>query len=591
MTSSGASDMIRRAATLHQQGQLAAAQTLYEKALASEPRNADALNLLGVLFAQKGDPAKAVELMTRAVGLDPGNFFAFGNLAGAQRALRQLDHAVVSYDRALALKPDYADAYLFRGDVLMELGNPSAALESYGRYLTFNPGNPQAHCNLGNALLQLQRWESAVASYERALVIRPDLAEAHLNRGAALFQLGRLPEALGSFDQAIAISPRHAEAHMNRGNVLRRLDRHEDALASYATAIGINPRYAAAYLNRGIAFNDLNRGDDALASFDAAIAIEPGFAEAHFNKSLCLLGRGELATGWVEYEWRWLDRFSSNFRERRDFPQPRWSGQEPLVGRTILLYHEQGMGDTIQFCRYAPLVADRGGRVILEVPEPLTGIMASLDGDVEVVTRGSPLPDFDFQSPLMSLPLAFGTVLQTIPAPARYLRADAGKVSAWQARLAARGSPRVGLIWNGSDVMHRDRERSFPLAEWIPYLPADIQYFSLQKNVREADRVSLAANPFIWDSAPYLGDFSDTAALCECMDLVISVCTGVGHLSAALGRETWILLDSGADWRWLKERPDSPWYPTVRLFRQPARGDWRSVFEQVRSDLLRRNMS
>jgi tetratricopeptide (TPR) repeat protein len=556
-SSGGASAQLRvvlqRAVAFHQHGDLNRARELYEHVLALQPADADAWHLLGVVAAQMNQPARAVELIETAIGFDPANFAAYGNLGSALHSMRRLPEALSAFDRAIALKPDFH----------------------------------QAHLHRGNLLYELKRHEAALASYDAAVAVKPDLAEAHSNRGNVLQALGRLEAALASYAKAISINPELAEAHCNRGNVLRELDRFDEAFASYDRALAIDANFVPAHFNRGVALNQLRRLPAALACYDRAIAIDEDFAEAHFNRALLWLLTGDFARGWPEHEWRWKNRLGSNIHERRDFAAPLWRGRESLTGSTILLYSEQGFGDTLQWCRYAPLVANLGAEVILEVPRPLEPLLSNLRGVSRIVIRGSVLPHFDYQCPLMSLPLAFQTDLASIPSAGSYLRSDPAKVSMWQQQLGTKAKPRIGLMWNGNPVQPNDRNRSVWLADWLPHLPPGFQYVSLQRELRAADAKTLDLNTHIFNPAEQLGDFSDTAALCDCMDLVISVCTSVAHLSGALGRRTWILLAFAADWRWLLDRTDSPWYPSATLYRQPARGDWISVFQRVARDLRR----
>jgi hypothetical protein len=299
---------------------------------------------------------------------------------------------------------------------------------------------------------------------------------------------------------------------------------------------------------------------------------------------MVLLLQGDLDNGWIDYEWR-LKRDGGLLKDGRGFAQPHWRGQEPLAGERILLYAEQGLGDTLQFCRYVKGVAQLGASVILEVQKPLRNLLVGLEGAAQVIGRGQALPDFDYQCQLLSLPLAFKTGLDTIPATVRYLRSEPAKVAQWQARLGQRSHPCVGLVWSGSLIHKADQKRSIALAQLIGRLPVGPQYVSLQKEVREHDLLTLRSNPAILHFGDELQDFTDTAALCECMDLVISVDTSVAHLSGALGKQTWIMLPWVPDWRWLLEREDSPWYPTVKLYRQDKLGDWNGVFERINRDL------
>jgi tetratricopeptide (TPR) repeat protein len=364
---------------------------------------------------------------------------------------------------------------------------------------------------------------------------------------------------------------------------LHRLRRFEEALASYDAALAARPDYAEALANRGATLYELARFDAASASYEQAIALCPDHADAHFFKGLSSLVTGDFARGWIEYEWR---RKAPSARiTQRDLPQPRWLGDGDIAGKTILLHSEQGLGDTIQFCRYVPLVAERGGRVILEVERPLRALMTGLAGTALVVAKGDPLPAFDLQCPLPSLPLAFQSRLETIPSTTPYLRVPKQALDRWRALLGTRRSLRIGLAWSGNTKHVRDRERSMRLRDLLPLLDIEATFVSLQKEVRAGDAASLESCNMLRFSGE-IGDFSDTAALISQLDLVISVDTSVAHLAGALGKPVWILLTHAPDWRWLLDRDDSPWYPSARLFRQRETREWGSVTMRVREALL-----
>ena len=601
---------------LHQKGQLPQAKVGYEQVLEIQPRHFDALHLLGVIAKQTNNPELAIDLMGKAIEINPDVASAYYNRGLALRELKQFDAAIGSYDKAIALKPDYPDAYYSRGNALQEAKQFDAAVTSYDRAIALKPDYVEAYANRGTALQaltqlaaaiasydkaialkpdyagaysnrgvalkELKQLDAAIASYDKAIALKPDYAEAYSNRGVALKELRQLNAALASYDKAIALKPDYAEAHSNRGVALKELKQLDAAIASCDKAIALKPDYADAYYNRGNALQDLNQLDAAIASFDRAIAIDPGYSEAYWNKSLSLLLGGDFEKGWELYEWRW------ERKEREAKPnlmQPLWLGAESIEGQIILLHSEQGLGDTIQFCRYVKLVSDLGANVILEVEEPLIAMLSNLAGVSQVVAKGSALPTFDVHCPLMSLPLAFKTTLATIPSAQAYLPIDSGKVTDWAGKLGAKGKPRVGLVWSGRPAHVNDRNRSLDLSRVISYLPGNFEYFSLQKELREADQATLQAHPDIRHFGAALNDFSETAALCGQMDLVISVDTSIAHLSAAIGKPTWVLLPYVPDWRWLLNRDDSPWYPSARLFRQRAVGDWASVLAEVKAAL------
>jgi tetratricopeptide (TPR) repeat protein len=547
--------LLAQAVALHQQGALAPAEALYRRALAAAPRQANALHLLGVLLGQRGRPDEAIPLIAAAVAEAPEEAIFHANLGRARKAAGQQKEALASFDRAITLGSTDPGVFNDRGNVLRDLQHPQAALESF----------------------------------DRAIALRLDYAEAFSNRGNALLDLDRHQEALASYGQAIALRPEYAEALGNRGNALVGLDRHEEALASYGQAIALHPGHADALLNRGGVLSVLGQHVAALQSFDEALTVRPDHPATRFGRSLCLLKMGDLARGWTEYEWRWqVPPLATRVRR---FPRPPWLGAEPLAGKTILLRAEQGFGDTLQFCRYAPLVAARGGRVVLAVARPLVRLMATLDGCAQVISERDPVPPYDLHCPLMSLPLAFGTTLETIPPPAR-VTPPADRVAEWRRRLAPLAGSRVGLCWAGdprrSDPAANaiDRRRSMTLAHYAPLArAAGASFIALQKGEAAAEIATPPAGLLVRDWTDELHDFADTAALIEALDLVITVDTAVAHLAATLGKPTWILSRYDGCWRWLTGRDDSPWYPSVRLFRQPAPRDWDAVVSAVAAAL------
>ncbi len=446
-----------------------------------------------------------------------------------------------------------ADANIFSalnllGAITAQTQRSKEAAELFGRAIALMPNNILVLNNLSGALKDLKRFEEAIVQIERAICIEPDHAQAYSNRGLALEELRQLPAALASYDRAIFINAAHAEAHFNRGNVLK-------ALGQF---------------------------DAAIANFDIAVSIRPDFAEAQWSRSLALLLVGDFSNGWASYEWRWKwDAFSS---PKRNFSQPLWLGAEAIKGKTLLLHSEQGLGDTIQFCRYAKYAADLGANVVMEVPKPLVKLLQGLAGVAQFVETGGVLPAFDYHCPLLSLPLAFKTNLNTIPAPSPYLHSDGSKFDFWARKLGVRTKPRVGLVWSGGTPHKNDRNRSLALQSLLPYLPDTIEYISLQMEVRDADQPALQSSA-IRHFGEALEDFADTAALCDLMDLVISVDTAVTHLAGSLGKRTWVLLPHLPDWRWLLDRADSPWYPSLKLYRQERIADWTGVLERVKADL------
>ena len=572
-----------RGVALAEIGRPEAALESYDKAIALEPDFAEAHNNRGNALADLGCPEAALECYERAIALRPDYAEAWNNRGSALRSLGRPEAALASYERAIALRPEYAKACNNHGSTLWDLGRPEAALKSYERAIALRPDFAEAYYNRGNALADLGHTGAALESYEQAIALKADYAEAWNNRGVALASLKRHEAALESYERAIALRPAYAEAWNNRGNALSDLKRPEAALESYERAIALTPAYAEAWNNRGNALSDLKHPGPALESYERAIALTADHAAAHFNLAICRLRLGDFARGWEAYEWRWeVEELAT---DRRDFPQPLWLGMQSLAGKTILLHSEQGFGDTLHFCRYAKLVAALGANVVLEVQPALLPLLGNLEGTTQVLPRGDPLPAFDYRCPLMSLPLAFKTDLNDIPAGIPYIRSDARRVAAWQKKLGIRTGLRIGLAWRGNKLKKDDRNRSIALEELLPLVSGQAEWISLQKELRETDAELLASRADIRHTGDQLLDFADTAALVELMDLVITVDTSVAHLAGAMGKAVWILLPFNPDWRWLLDREDSAWYPTARLYRQPAFGDWSSVIRRVREEL------
>ena len=419
-------------------------------------------------------------------------------------------------------------------------------------------------CALGGQMLQAGKAGGALIQFDKALALAPDLSEALLGRGVCLHELGRLKEALATYDRLLAVDAGQALAWNNRGNTLLELCCYREAADSYAKALQLEPRLYDARVALASCLQSLGRLDEAMAACDAVLAVKPDHAEAHWNRSLLLLLKGDYRNGWQEYEWRWLKR---NFTSpRRDFPQPRWQG-EPAAGKTILIHAEQGFGDTIQFCRYIPMVAAMGLRVIFECQPPLVELMKSLAGVSQVLPMGSQLPKFDLQIPLLSLPLVFGTPVETIPSSVPYLAPPADRLEMWRERIQDDERLKVGLCWAGK--AYPDPKRSCPVEELAPLTAVPgISWHSLQLGWQTALPFPMA------DLTGCIRDFADTAALIEQLDLVITIDTAVAHLAGALGKKTMVMLPHAPDWRWLLGREDSPWYPSMRLLRQNGLARW-----------------
>jgi tetratricopeptide (TPR) repeat protein len=643
-----AGEAFRAGLAHHQAGRLSEAEARYRETLAAAPHHADALHLLGVIASQAGKHDVAVELIGLAIRQEPKNAVYCSNHGLALAGLRRFDEAIASYDRALAVRPafvealcnranalaelgrdaealadydralavraDHANALFNRGGVLLRLGYPDDALASYDRavaarpefaealfnravllqgrarfadaladydrLLALRPDHAEALCNRGVVLAHFGRLDEAVASYDRALAARPDYAEALSNRGNALKALGRFGDALTSYDRALALRPDYPEALSNRGVILTALHRFEEALASCDRALALRPDFAPALNNRAAVLQELGRFDDALACYERALALDPDYAEAGLNRALLLLLGGAFAQGWPAYEWR---RRTAHWEPRR-FAAPEWAGED-IAGKRLLLYAEQGFGDTIQFVRYARLAAARGAQVVVEAQPPLAPLLAASGCADAVAAAGAPLPPFDLQCPLLSLPRLFATTIADIPAPIPYISPPPERSAAWAARLP-RDRPRVGLAWSGHPHNSKDHDRSIPFAQLAPLLAVPgVRFVSLHKDVRASDAEAFAGCGSIIDLHAKLTDFADTAAVIANLDLVVTVDTAVAHLAGAMGRPVWILLPRVPDFRWLLGRADSSWYPTARLFRQTRAGDWGDVIARVAGEL------
>jgi Tfp pilus assembly protein PilF len=431
-------------------------------------------------------------------------------------------------------------------------------------------------------------FQRAIALYDQAIALNILHAEIFYKRGNVLKVLGQLEAAIASYDRAIELKPDYAYAYCNRGVVQHSLGLTTQALSSYDQAISLHAGDALPHYNRALLMQECFRWEEALAGYNQAIAIDPGYADAQYNRSLALLSRGDFQTGWQAYEWRWKNAQRLSIGTPRNFLQPLWLGEESISGKRLFLYYEAGLGDTLQFCRYASLAANMGATVLLEVQRPLVGVLAELEGISQLIPEGSASPHFDYHCPLMSLPLAFKTTIDSVPVAPGYLHSDDVKIDGWRKVLGPRTGPRVGLAWSGNPNNPIDQRRSIPLADLTTYLPSGFQYFRLQKDVRELDKAALDASSVIVSFDDDSLDFVNTAALCKCMDVVISVDTSLAHLSGALGQETWLLLPFSADWRWMRDRNDSPWYPTMKLYRQTVAGDWHEILAQVTADLRRK---
>jgi len=470
------------------------------------------------------------------------------------------------------------DGWYQQGVSALQRGEAAEALRCLDQALAIQL-HAAALSNRGLALQDLGRRQEALASFDRAVTLAPAMAELHCNRGAVLHDLKRHAEALAGYERALVLNPAYFEAWLNRGAVWQELGRPAEAVACYDRALRIRPDFAEGYLKRGVAQQSLNHFDEAIDNYHRAAGLDGGLVDARWNEALCRLAKGDYHQGWALYESRWRKPEFADLLAY--YSGPRWSGLDDIRGKIMLLWTEQGLGDALQFCRFAPLVAARGATVIIRAPAVLKPVLERLEGVSRVIAQEEPLPPYDYHYPLMSLPAAFGTTLENLSATTPYLTAAPARVRQWKARLHGSLERRVGLVWSGNPAHQSDRWRSIPLAELAVLVRPGVRFVSLQKVLRDSDLPALAQFPSLEWHGEDLRDFNDTATLIDCLDLVITVDTAVAHLAGALGKPVWVLLYYSADWRWLTERDDSPWYPTARLFRQTAIGDWSGVVARV----------
>ncbi|MBS1258709.1 MAG: Cell division coordinator CpoB [Candidatus Scalindua arabica] len=629
-------DLFHEAFTLHNTGNLAKAASLYRKILKNEPKHVDANFLLGTLNIQQGKLKPATTLLKKAISLKPDHVAASNNLGTALQSQGNFSEAEVIYNNIIERTPDYVEGHINLGAVLQEQGKLDEAIKCYNRAIPLKPDYAEAHYNLGNALKRKNEFDEAAASYSQAIKLNPDYVQAHSNLGTVLQEQGKLVEAVSSFRKAIELKPEYAEAHSNLGTVLQEqgklreaaesfhlaaelnpnhaevhnnigtflmeLGKPDEAIESYEKAITLEPDHAEAHNNLGAAFQEQGKFNEAIPYYKKAISLKPDYAEAHMNRSFVLLLTGNLEEGWPEYEWR----LHTKDRVPRSFQQPLWDGT-PLDGRSILVHAEQGIGDTIQFVRYLPMVQAKGGHVIFECQKNLFRLLENSEGLNDIIQKASTSEEnsyFDVQVPLLSLPGIFGTTLENIPSKVPYIKVDPEPVKQWNARIENNDDFKIGIVWAGSPDHKNDRNRSCRLEDFsqLAEIPG-LSFYSVQKGVASQEALTPPAGMKIINLANELNDFTDTAALILNLDLVISVDTSVAHLAGAIGIPVWNLLPFAPEWRWQLNRAVSPWYPRpnarlpfvgqglagragMRLFRQSQPNDWTGVFKQVKKALI-----
>jgi len=562
------------------------AQMCCQRALALDAGHADTLHLMGLLSLHAKQYDAAIEWIDRANRADPKMDY----LAGLGTALEQQglhEEALKAFDKAVQIRPDVAELRTRLANVLVLLQRRDHAILNYEHALKLNPRYWYAAYNYAVLLLQSERFEEALVKFNLCNELQPDHAGTLNGRGTALHKLNRFEEALSEHRQAQALDPTNADMCNDIGAALQKLGRQEEAIGWFDQALYQQPNFVWALNNKALALSEIQRFGEAFVLYDHVKRIDPENAETDWSIALLQLLNGDFEAGWRGREARWKIPSHPGTANYPKFPQPMWLGEENINGKTILVCADEGLGDTIQFVRYAPMLTALGARVILLPQESLYPLLSGLPGVSQCLPNLSGgLPTFDLHCPITSLPLAFRTTLETIPASKSYLRVPAeDRRQAWEDRLGHHGRLRVGLVWSGNPKHKNDHNRSIPLRMFLSILDVDATFVSLQKDPRPEDEAMLRERIGVIDLSAYLTDFSETAALVNCLDLVITVDTSVAHLAGALGRPTWILLPHTPDWRWLLNRDDSPWYPTVRLFRQTETRDYASVLDRVKTEL------
>jgi len=602
---------LAEATALLQRGEFAAARAGFGAVLKFDPRNFDALHFAGIAAAQMEHPEEGEALIRRALEVNPRHAAAHSNHGSALIRLNRYEDALVSLDRAIVLDPNGANAHQNRGIALMRMKRFKDSVAAFDCAIALKPNNAEAHNDRACALMDQHKFEDALAGIEKALSLRPgspaflvnkalvlsklqrpaealevadaallgkpDDTSALIARTEALLALGRPVDGLSTIEKALKISPTLAQGHLWRSNAFILLGQPEKALVAAETARTLAPEDASVHRGYGFALGHLNRLEEAIVSYDYTLKLQPDDREASWNRALALLLLGRFDDGWLAYEYR---HFRNKTPAARNYPKPLWWGKQPLKDQRLYIYWEQGLGDTINFARYALLAAAAGAKVAFSVQDPLRRLFKGFEPAVTVIGQNEAPTEFELHAPLLTLPLAFGTRLETIPALENgYLTASPEDVARWDQRLP-KGRRRIGLVWSGSQAHANDANRSLALAKISPlFQPGDV-WVSLQKEVRDRDLAALAGSGIL-DVSAELGDFADTAALISALDLVISVDTSVAHLAGALGKPTWVMLPFAPDFRWLLDREDSPWYPKMRLFRQSRAGDWDGVVARI----------
>lgn len=566
-------------------GQLLKAQSCVKEAFKLDTESAENLHLMAIVDAAASRADRAIDWASRAIRKDPQPAY-LATLGNALASAGRLDEALRVFDKAIQLKPSDAELWRQMGDALIQARRNSEALLCFRRAFELDPGHADAAYKAGHLLHGAGQVAEALAYLNHSVSLRPDNAQALHTRALILNGLGRIEEATADCRRAVQLDPKNADTLGNLGALLRAQGHLEEALSFFDRSLKIKPNAGKATVGRASVLADLGRVEEAMSAYKRSAAILSEHSRSVWNLALLQMLTGDFKRGLKGMQARWdVPGLPNGYPP---LPGLKWFGDGEIAGKTILVCADEGLGDAIQLVRYVPLLAGRGARVVLVVQDALCPLLSRMEGVSECLpgSSGARLPPFDFHCPLSDLPLIFGTRLETIPAAVSYLPPPSQEgVQAWQSRLGPRARLRVGLVWSGNPEHLNDHNRSIPFRMLTGFLDDKVSFVSLQKDVRPNDRAELLARTDIFDAAQHLTDFAETAALISCLDLVITVDTSVAHLSAALGKPTWILLPFMPDYRWLLHREDSPWYPTVRLFRQDERREYGSVIDRMRRDL------
>lgn len=561
-----------------QEDSFAEAIAFYQKSIDLNPQDWEAYKNLANLWAINGNLEQAITYYQKAIYLNPNLAEVQNNLGNCFLAKHQLEDAIAAYQKAVTLNPKYPEAFYNLGNAFKAKGDLGSAKINYQKTIVLKPNFPEVHNNLGLVLQEEGYIAEAINCYQQAIRLNPEYAEAHNNLGNAFEEEKSLEKAIACYEKSLALNPNYIDAYNNLGNVLLAQGKGEEAIACYEKALDLNPNYVQAHYNYANALKYLDRLEDAIAKLQYTLTLDPNFAEAHKNLGISLLIKGEFASGFAEYEWRW---YTKEYRKIASF-QPVWNSGD-LQGKKILLLCEQGFGDNIHFIRYAPLIAQQGAQITLACYEELYRLFSTIPGIEKVVTSGTSV-EYDYCAPTMSLPYLMGTTAETIPTNIPYLSPP--KTSAITLESHPETYLKIGIVWAGNPGNTNDHNRSCSLLNFLPILDIPgIAFYSLQKGAKSQDLSALNLTDKIQDMGEKITDFADTAAVINQLDLVICVDTSVAHLAGAMGKPVWVLLSKVADWRWMLEGENNPWYPTLRLFRQTKLGDWHPVFQKVALEL------